>query len=213
MPVYSKPIKGGAAEPLLTEAQSLETGGSVVPMSVSPDGQLLLLMIWGHPTEQANIWAMPLNGSGGSRPLITTPANELLPVFSPDGRWIAFLSDKTGAYEVFVRRFPDVDGWEQQLSSGNAEDPRWSPLGNEILYRDGNRLMSVEVETEPVFEAGTPEQIWEIPFHNSVGFSFVVSDDAQRFLVNRPIDAETRNPPIRVIFNWFEELKRLVPTD
>ena len=122
------------------------------------------------------------------------------------------MSDKTGRYEVFVRPFPEVDRREWQVSNGGGDEPRWSPLGDELFYRDGARMMSVPFSTEPDFTPGSPRLLFEADFHNSKGFSVDVSEDGQRFLVNKPVMSGKSAPPIHVVFNWFEELKRLAPT-
>jgi len=205
--------RSGTTERLMTEAQARKTGSSDhYPESVSPDGKLLLFWTWGHPQRGADIWILPLEGDREPRPLVATEANEILASFSPDGRWITFASDKTGRYEIFVRPFPEVDRREWQVSNDGGEDPRWSPLGDELFYRDGDRLMSVPFSVEPDFTPGSPRLVLEADFHQSAGRSFDVSADGQRFLVNKPVMSGESAPPIHMVTNWFEELKRLAPT-
>jgi serine/threonine-protein kinase len=205
--------RGGGAERLMTEAQAQKTGGQIhCPESVSPDGKFLLFMPHGHPQRWTDIWVLPLEGEREPRPLVATEVNEILASFSPDGRWIIFGSDKTGRYEIFVRPFPEVDRREWQVSNGGGDAPRWSPLGDELFYRDGDRLMSVSFSAEPDFTPGSPHLVLEAEFHNSAGRGIEVSADGQRFLVNKPVMSGESAPPIHMVTNWFDELKRLAPT-
>ena len=206
--IFSQPIDGsGNAEPILTEAQQGLLPAPVVgPLAVSPDGKTLLFFIVTDDNSY-DIWMAPLNGSGDPQPFIETEASEILASFSWDGRWIVYESDRTGRYEIYVRPFPDVDRREWRISSGGGDDARWSPATNELFYRRGSHLDSVSFTTDPDFEPAEPKLILTTNFHNSAGFSFDLSADGQRFLINRPVGADDPNPPLHVIQNWAAELE------
>ena len=131
------------------------------------------------------------------------------PTFSPDGRWVAYSSDETGQREVWVRSFPDGDQ-VQQISTEGGEEPRWGASG-ELFYNLGNRWMAVHVLTNPL-QWEPPELAFETDSVEVPGISYDVSSDGRYLYV-----IKSAHPPdptrLYVVQNWFEELKRLVPTD
>ena len=149
---------------------------------------------------------------GTADSLLVTTANERAPMFSPDGNWIAFVSDETGDDEIHVIAYPH-DGRKWQVSRGGGTEPVWSPNGRELFYRTGNAMFAVPVETEAGFKAGTPRRLFESSEyqHNVYGIpNYDVAPDGEGFLmVKRDLDALPQK--INVVLNWHEELKRLVP--
>jgi WD40 repeat protein len=206
--MYSRRLDGTEqAEPLLTDEQeALARSLFSCPMAVSPDGELLLFLRL--TTETAiDIWSVPLDGSADPKPLMSAKENEILPSFSPDGRWLLYESDKTGRYEIYVRPFPDIERREWRISSGGGDDARWAAVPGELFYRDGPRIYSVKYTSDPDFDPAPPELVLTTYFHNSAGLSFDVSADGTRFLVNRPVVAGQPVPPLHAIRNWTAELK------
>ena len=136
--------------------------------------------------------------------------------WSPDGKWLAYVSDESGRDEVYVQPFPAKDE-KWQISSGGGAPPVWGPDGEELFYLCGGAMMVAKIETEPSFQPGVPSMLFESPDYDVsildwVGFD--VSKDSQRFLLCKSNQA--LREPLReliVVENWFEELKRLVPTD
>ena len=183
---------------------------SYLPTSVSPDGEHLLFVSQ-HPTQGLDVLVLQLDG-GTPEPFAATENSEVNGHFSPDGRWVAYLSDQTGRHEVYVRSFFGEER-EWQVSSGGGDDPRWSPQGTELFYRKGPDLMSVSFTPEPDFEPQTPRLILRTDFLNVPGMSFDISPDGRRFLVLRPLEADAPPRGLRVVTRWFEELERLVPVD
>jgi serine/threonine-protein kinase len=182
----------------------VEGKGSYGPWSWSPDGQILAL---GTSSPRSGYDIMILRrGSRNVEPLLTGPFNELAPTISPDGRWLAHVSDESGRLEVYVRPFPSLGGrW--QISTNGGRFPRWAKTTGELFYREGHKMMVVDVGTSPDFSAGRPRILFE---NAAMANAFDVAADGQRFVM---IDTSANPKPtqIDVIVNWFEELKRKVP--
>jgi len=188
------------------------------PSSWSPDGQFLAFhqrpSAGSSPTAR-DIWILPLAGEGTPQSILQTQFNELAPVFSPDGRWLAYVSDESGRNEIYVRPFPKVEEGKWQISTDGGVELRWAANGRELFYRkeSGNQMMVVDITTEPTFGAGTSKVLFEGSYQRSAGGAafYDVTPDGQRFLM---IQARVQGAgQINVVLNWFEELKRLVPTN
>jgi serine/threonine-protein kinase len=210
--VMRRPVDGSGGEAPLLSADDLARigAGSLMPYDASPDGRHLLVGTWGDVETGADVWLLTLDGSDDPQPLIRSPASEIIPSFSPDGNYIIYHSNKAGEYGIYVRPFPDVDQREWTISARGGYDGRWSPGSNEILYRVGARqLMSVSYELEPEFRPGTERPVGMIDAHDSAGFSFDLSADGERILVNRPAMSYTDERPVVLVSNWFVELEEL----
>ena len=189
-----------------------------VPMSWSPDGKLLAFMEV-NPITGVDIWVLrtgdPSAGSGQirkSQPFLRTPFSEGAPAFSPDGRWLAYISNESGRYEVYVQPYPGPGG-KWQISTEGGTEPKWNPGGRELFYRSGEKMMAVDVATQSGFAAGKPRMLFEGRYELSPVQSdnYDVSSDGQRFLMLKPT-AQAAPTQINVVLNWFEELKQKVPT-
>jgi serine/threonine-protein kinase len=184
-----------------------------VPMSWSPDGQLLAFME-NNPTTGYDIWVLRL-GDHKAQPFLRTPFNESVPRFSPDGRWLAYISNESGRYEIYVQPYPGPGG-KWQISTEGGTEPTWNPNGRELFYRSGNKMMAVDIATQPGFTAGKPRALFEGRYAPTPATTpnYDVSLDGQRFLMLKPNEQEASAPTqINVVLNWFEELKRRVPTE
>jgi Tol biopolymer transport system component len=181
------------------------------PVSWSPDGQLLAFGEINITTGQ-NIWILRMKDRK-ALPFHRTGSNENEPRFSPDGRWLAYTSDESGRVEVYVQPYPGPGG-KWQISTEGGTEPVWNPNGRELFYRNGDKMMAVDISTQAGFAASTPRMLFEgryehppVRLHN-----FDVSPDGQHFLMLKPVDQEQAAPTqINVVLNWFEELKRRVP--
>jgi len=190
------------------------------PESWSPDGQLLAF-IEINPTTGYDVWVLrmgdPSAGSGQVRkaePFLRTPFNEGSARFSPDGRWLAYLSNESGRYEVYVQPYPGPGG-KWQISTEGGTEPVWNPNGRELFYRSGDKMMAVDIATQPGFAAGKPKVLFEGQYLPTPATfpNYDVAPDGQRFLMLKPIEqAQAAPTQINVVLNWFEELKRRVPT-
>jgi eukaryotic-like serine/threonine-protein kinase len=204
------------------------------PSSWSPDGQLLAF-VEANPTTGIDIWVLrmgdpsagsgqvpspssgqvPSAGSGQVRkaqPFLQTPFNETTPRFSPDGHWLAYISDESGRFEVYVQPYPGPGG-KWQISTEGGTEPVWNPNGRELFYRSGDKIMAAEITTQPSFSVGKPKALFEGPYQPTPATltNYDVSPDGQRFLMLKPSEQAQAATQINVVLNWFEELKRRVP--
>jgi hypothetical protein len=131
--------------------------------------------------------------------------------FSPDGRWVAYQSDETGQLEIYICRFPDRSG-KQQVSTDGGYEPVWNRNGEELFYRNGNRMMAVPVQMDGDLVLGRPTSLFEGRFvYHGLG-SYDVTPDGQRFVLIDDSEAEPAPTHLVLIQNFTEVLKRLVPT-
>ena len=184
------------------------------PKSWSPDGQAIAfsespLALESSGRDGRDIWVLPLSGERKPRPFLRTPFIETGPQFSPDGRWLAYVSNESGRNEIYVQPFPGPGG-KRQISTEGGTEPVWARNG-ELFYRNGNQMMAVETKTQPTFSAGTPRLLFEGPQRGGSVFDYTVAADAQRFLMVKATETGAAQDQIQVVLNWFEELKRLVP--
>jgi serine/threonine-protein kinase len=153
------------------------------------------------------------------QPLIQTIFSERNGDISPDGRWMAYQSNESGQYQIYVRPFPKVDDGRWQVSTAGGTRPLWSRDGRELFYLDDrDRLTVVRVQvTARTFTASTPSQVLATPYYagSAVGRTYDGSPDGQRFLMIKDDksmqDPDAAPPSLTVVVNWVEELKRLVP--
>ncbi len=196
----------GSAEPLL------ESQYPQLPSSWSPDGKMLVFTQY-HPSTGSDIWVLPMEGDSQAQPFLQSQFNEWAGVISPDGRWLAYNSDESGMDHIFVRPFPGP-GAKWQVSTREGREPVWAPDGRELFYRDWRRVMAVPIETHPEFKAETPSTLiegrYEVgEFH--IFRNYDIKSDGKRFVMTQRGQQSTRQ--LNLVLNWFEELKRLFPTE
>ena len=145
-----------------------------------------------------------------------TQASEWPLALSPNGRWIAYASDTSGQFEIYVQPFPDVSGAQPRLlSAGGGNEPLWGADGRELFYRGPQGVMVVEVTAEDAFrQRGAPRVLFPDTYVRGI-YDWDISSDGQRFLM---IKQEQALQPVFpqdmiLVLNWFEELTRLVPVD
>jgi len=129
--------------------------------------------------------------------------------FSPDGKWIAYVSDASGHYEVYVASFPGSRG-KRQVSTDGGIQPVWSPNGDELFYRSGTKMMVVDIELCVELMLGSPELLFEMNAEYVPAYD--VARDGRFVMIQ---ETEPNPPPDHLILvqNFAEELKRLVPND
>ncbi len=201
----------GPAEPLITNANA----NAAIPTSWSSDGSVLAFHMI-TPGGSRDIWILPMEGDREHQALIASPNMDCCAVFSPDNQWFAYVSAEQGQVHVYVSPYPEPNvKWLVSGEEGGGE-PVWSPDGSELFYRSGDKMMVVPVDTEPTFKVGKPEELFEGSYSTSAVTPgqlqyFDISPDGKRFLMITEDQQETAQ--INVVLNWFEELKRLVPTE
>jgi hypothetical protein len=129
---------------------------------------------------------------------------EVAPALSPDGRWLAYTSDETGQFEIYVVPFPNTTAARWAVSTRGGTEPLWSHRGSELFYRDGSgNLVAVEVKTTPTFSFGRQTLLFPASGFASeeLGLQYALAPNDQRFLMIRPLPEK-----LIVVKNWFEEL-------
>ena len=179
------------------------------PYEWSRDGDFLLYSVV-HPENGIDIWYLKRKADGGgfeSLPFLQTPFGEASAKFSPVGRFVAYCSDESGQYEVYVRDFPEGKS-KWQVSENGGVQPRWSRDGKEMFYVEGNTLMTVEVSTSPSFSTGRVTHLFEDPSLSGSRPDYDVSADGQRFVMVETLEAEPgKKPAIHIVENWFEDFR------
>ncbi len=176
-------------------------GGFPIPSSWSPDGRFLL-----HEHLAEDVALLTLEGDLKSRPLLRAPFQERQAAFSPDGRHIAYASNESGRNEVYVQPFPSM-ATRTQVSSDGGVEPVWSRDGKELFFRQGRRMMAVEIQTEPQFAGGRPRRLFEGDYRDGTfqpGYD--VSPDGKRFLMVR--GQLFGGGEVNIVLNWLEEVER-----
>ena len=132
----------------------------------SPDGKQLLFIKFDVDTG-ADLWVVDVDGKAPPRPFLRTPFVEKQAVFSPNGKWAAYVSNESSVNEVYVRAFPDA-GAKVQISVGGGEEPAWSRSGERLYYRTGRRMMAVDITAQPEFTAGRARVLFEGTFYYNI---------------------------------------------
>ena len=201
--LYARPTDLSREETLLATPQ-----GRVVPGAWTLDGGTLIYYVVVSASDR-DIWT--LREDGASEAFLDTDFSDRGPRLSPDGRWLAYVSDRSGEDRVHVQAFPEA-GPVFSVSAGPGTAAVWSRDGREIFYRNGDQLWVVDVELEPEFRAGSATMLFErVMSADQFGNpSYDVSLDGQQFLmVRRAASAEFT--AFTLVQNWFEELKERVP--
>jgi len=202
--IFWLPVDGGKAE-RLTKA---DEGTSHVPEAWAPDGDRFLYTV--TKGSSVTLWTVSLKEQTNTRVDAVESYAPIGAVFSPDGRWIAYATNNT----VYVQPFPPT-GSQYQVSRTNAgHHPIWSSDGKELFYEQAQfQFVGVAVRTQPTFTFRNPVS-WPGPYGSRNHLSIRNRDlapDGKRFICPVPAESESLEE-IRVVLNWHEELKRLVPS-
>ena len=221
--LYRRAVDGTGSDEHLTDASPDARQRRAV--AVSPDGSKLIfeqLMTGGSYDlmvlsldDAVRSNAAPANRTST---LLGTPSDERNPSFAPDGRWIAYESNRTGQFQVYVRPFPNVGDADHQISTAGGRTPLFAPDGREVFFVSGSALMSAPVQLTPAFRAGNPAKLFDTSSvildgrrMGNTGRTFDVSRDGGRFLMLKDDEAaaaeQAVRPNIIVVQNWFEEVK------
>jgi Tol biopolymer transport system component len=207
--IYLKPINSAdAAAQLLYASPKWKH-----PNDWSHDGRFLLYDDH-DPVNRQDLWILPLEGDRKPYPFLATAADETLAQFSPDGKWIAYQSDEAGRYEIYVQAFSPsasgaASGAKWQVSNGGGTQPRWRRDGKETYYynQGSSKMMAVPIRPGGSFSPGAPAPLFDIDLLASGGFSYDVTADGSRFLVNRTVN-ETVESRVTVLTNVLPALMR-----
>jgi Tol biopolymer transport system component len=202
--LYIKSATGAGQEELFIK-MGTPTGWAT---SWSRDGRFVIYQVPGAKTGY-DLWVAPQFGDRKPFPYLQTQFNEGEGAFSPDGRWVAYVSNESGRNEIYVQAFP-LSGAKFQISTGGETEPTWRNDGSELFYRssDGN-LMAVPVKSGATFAAGVPKSLFPVRVAaGGVGrHNYAVSNDGQRFLVAGGAGGE-KSVPLTVVLNWQAGLKK-----
>jgi Tol biopolymer transport system component len=161
-----------------------------------------------------DLYALPMNGDRKPIPLLNSEFNEVMGTVSPDGRWLAYASDKTGTYEVYVRPFApgkQTTG-EWLVSLGDGRDPHWRGDGRELFFvTSTKKMMAVDVRTTgDAFERGTPRELFSVPYVTGAATvtRYAVTKDGQRFIMAAEAAGSAETDPIYVTVNWLAGISK-----
>jgi len=189
--------------------QLLETDDPALPVSWSPDGRNLFFYL-NHPETSRDIYLYSFDDARAV-PLLATPADERAPMVSPDGGWLAYLSNESGTFEVYVRSLTGPDVTRQVSRDGGAE-PNWSPGGDELYYRSRRGTMvAVPFQSTPALELGRPQELFSDGRFQREEFMNAFYDVGLdgRFLMLATIAAAT-SARLQVVQGFADEVHRLV---
>jgi len=207
-----QPFDGSRPPERLTSTTAIQ-----MPGSWSPDGQYVVFAE--SAAGAMNIAILPTEGEAKPQYIISSEARECCPRLSPDGRWLAYVSNELGRSNVYVSPFPESDvKWLVSEAEEGGGQPVWAPDGKELFYRSGNRMMVVSVQaSDQALNVGRPKVLFEgsyVSRPRPAGLQqYDISPDGKRFLMIKEGDLAEAQGQINVVLNWFEELKRLVPTN
>ena len=201
--IYWAPADGsGSPESLVTEA------GYWAPAGFEPGGRGLLYHGLGPAAGNAEIHRVATSGGGAPQTVLSGAFRVNNPSLSPDGRWMAYVSNESGRSEVYVRSYPGAGGrWQVSLNGGN--EPVWSPAGGEIFYRDGDVMMAATVRTQGAFEIGNRTRLFEGGFETAQIApltNYDVSRDGRTFVMFQQVAGAAQS--VYVTLNWFEQRRR-----
>jgi serine/threonine-protein kinase len=199
-----------APSPLRLSLSSAGGNGPTRPQDFSPDG---LLMVSPGAPEGRRLFLTPVADNATPKAWLGTEYFEDEARFSRDGKFVAYASDSTGQVEIWVRPYPGP-GAPIRVSNGGGHDPVWSKDGTELFFQSGPRMMSVKIlATSPEFRAGAPIELFSggfLQWAATLPRTYDVAADG-RFLMVQTSEQRTTRREIRVVLNWFEELKQRVP--
>jgi Tol biopolymer transport system component len=203
--IFIQRVDRRGGEEQLTTSRRVATPGSFSP----GDAELAYFEI--DPVTLHDIWVIGLSRPGGvrpaARPFLKTTYSEVFPRFSPDGKWIAYQSNESGRFEIYVRSYPD-GGTVRQVSTNGGTEPQWPSGGTDLLYRGPNgMLMAVAITLSPQFTVGKPRVLFDASGYESW---FSATADGRRLLL-MPVVANQQVPTqIHVVLNFLAELRERI---
>jgi Tol biopolymer transport system component len=210
--IYQRASNGTGQDELLLESKEVK-----LPTDWSRDGRFIIYRQQDSKTAD-DLYALPMTGEKKPIALVNTTAQDTQGQLSPDGRWLAYTSNESGGYAVYVQPFgpgfekPITGKW--QISTAGGTQPRWRGDGKELYYVAPDRkLMAVEIRsTATTFDRGTPQTLFEsrsdvVPLNPNV-WGYMPSPDGKRFLIQTAPGAAGEAPPLTVVVNWLAAVKK-----
>jgi Tol biopolymer transport system component len=203
--IFWKAADGTGSMERLTTSPNTQFAGAF-----APDGKLLVY-VENNPASGSDIWILPLEGDRTPRPFLKTPFVEGEVALSPDGHWLAYQSNESGRFEIYLQPFPS-GGRRFQISTDGGGTAQWSRNGREIFYRNQNRMMAVAVRPGASAAPSTLELEVEKPrvlFEGGYETVFSLTPD-DRFVLIRNVMEEFTPTAVHVVLGWVDELRRAV---
>jgi serine/threonine-protein kinase len=181
------------------------------PLAITGDGRTLVFRQQTGNTARGDLYVMSLDGSGPGKPLFETPFIERSAAISPDGRWLAFDSNQSGRFEVYVRPFLNVAGQQWQVSANGGGRPIWSRSGRELFFLSADRNMMVaDVRGTTEFSPSVPRKLFSAAAYYSSAYGLGVYDisaDGRRFVMLKelPSNEPAEPPQLTVTINWASQ--------
>jgi eukaryotic-like serine/threonine-protein kinase len=197
----------GQAERLITSKYHQQ------PKCWTKDGNTLLFTEGINPETGMDIWMRSFDGDTNPKPFLKSRFNDALPEISPDGKWMAYVSDESGREEVVVCSFPGKENIVQISTDGGTE-PLWAPDGKSLFYRDwsGRKVFEVSFSDNPEPLAGKPALLFQGKFKGTTGLfgrNYDITPDGKHFLMIERGENKSTTNQVNIILNWFEELKQI----
>jgi serine/threonine-protein kinase len=209
--VFWKPADGTGTEEQLTTGKNPKFTGSW-----SHDSKTLAFSAFGLEGDSStgtDIWILSLEGDHQPRPFLRKTFTEYGPEFSPDGHWLAYVSNESGRNEVYVQPFPGP-GAKRQISTEGGTSPVWARNGRELFYRHDDKMMAVVISLQPEFTAGAPRLLfagkYEEPGLPDEPRNYDVTPDGQRFVMIKMSEPSAPSQ-LNIVVGWFAELESRVP--
>jgi Tol biopolymer transport system component len=200
--LVKKRFDGSGSEEVISDKANVST-----VCDWSRDGKWILYTVIREHT-QSDLWYLPAAGGGEPKPFVATKALESCGQFSPDGKWVAYSSDESGANQVYVGAFPSGSKW--QISKDGGTQPRWRGDGKELFFSpvDGGVMMAAEIRAGAAIESGNPVKLFPAQVPPAAGgIDYSVTRDGQKFVI--PIEAHSGvAEPITAVLNWTSLLKK-----
>jgi hypothetical protein len=198
--MYAKAANGSGREELLLDSEHPQ-----IPTSWAPDG---LIYEEVSSDNTADIWILPLEGTEAPTPLVETQFDDRSGMISPDGRWLAYVSNRSGRYEVYLQPYPGSEAPVWESTRGGVE-PVWSSDGRQLFFRAGDVIMAVTVDPTPDFPGDGPRVVLdELTSRGTGGLrpNYDVFPDGSFLMAVR--EGETAPNELYVVVDWFEELRQ-----
>ena len=179
------------------------------PKAFTPTGDQLLLISFSAEMAEG-IRKVEVPGDGNPEVVLDSTFREWQPALSPDGRWLAYSSNESGAFEIHLRPFPDVGSSRTVVSSGGGAQPLWSHDGSELFFIGAQGMTVVSVDSEPELSVGAQRVLFDTAGYDLSAYA--LAPDGRFLMLANEADGRDVSSEVIVVQNWFDELERLVPT-